>query len=153
QPLEPTTEECFKRSLEHAPDQLETHQALFCFLQQRRKDGAAEKAARNLLQRFPEHVPTLIALGDRCRARAKYAEALDYYRQALRANPLDRRLRDKVGVAHQLQARALGESGDFEAARAEYQTAVAFQEGKQDWNLLCKWAALEFKADNPARAE
>ena len=71
----------------------------------------------------------------------------------MKANPLDRRLRVKVGLAHQHLARTQADAGRFDEARAGYQAALAFDEGKARSNLLAKWAALEFKADNAAKAE
>ena len=129
-------------------DQLETHVALFQFYRDQKKDAPAEKAARNPPEHFPEHVPTLSALADMRLARKKYADADLLPASASKANPLDRPLRARLGLAHQHQARALAEADDFDAARTAYQAALAFEEGKQRSNLLVKWAAVEFKAGN-----
>ncbi len=151
--LSPSAEECYRRSLELAPDQLETHQALFQFYQSQDKPGAAEKAGKKLLEHFPEHVPTLEALGDLDMAKNRYADALTCYQRALKANPLDRRLRSKLGTAHAYHARGRAEQGDYEAARAEYQSALTLSEGADRWDLNCKWAACEFKAGETEKAE
>ena len=47
----------------------------------------AEKAARQLLQHFPDHVPTLTALADRCTDKKKYTEALTLYQRRLKLTP------------------------------------------------------------------
>jgi tetratricopeptide (TPR) repeat protein len=97
-------------------------------------------------------VPTLEALAELLSQQGKYAESLEFFRQAMKANPLDRRLRARVGTAHLLQARAHAESDHFDEARTEYQTALSFHEGGKG-SVLCKWAACEFKAGNTPRGE
>jgi tetratricopeptide (TPR) repeat protein len=152
-PLNPGAEKCFEKSLKLAPDQLETHEELFKVLQRKKKTAAALKAGRRLLERFPDHVPTLEAIGDLLLGQHDYTEGLRLLQQALRANPLERRLRKKVGYAHQLKGRDHTTAGHFDEARAEYQAALALEEGKKSPMILCNWAALEFKAGNAERAE
>src|SRR5262249_14759722 len=152
-PLAPSAEECYRKAIELAPDQLEPYEALLKHFQHRDKAGRAEQAARKLLKQFPEHVPTLETLGDLRMEKQDYAEALGLYQRALRANPLERRLRSKVSTAHTYNARTHAEAGRFDAARAEYQAALAFDERRSDKSVLCKWAACEFKAGQPERAE
>src|SRR5262249_16899316 len=96
-PLKPSAEECYKRTLELPPDQLDTHHALIPHYRDKDQPGKAEQAARQLLKRFPDHAPTLEGLGDLLMARAEYAEALGLFERALGTNPLERRLRAKVG--------------------------------------------------------
>lgn len=152
-PLVPSAEECFRRSLELAPDQLETYEALYHYYREQEEDAQAEEVAQRLLERFPEHVPTLVDLGGQLKRRSAYAEALSLYQRALKANPLDRRLRGLVAEAHLFNARAHAEAGQFDTARSEYQTALTFDEGKNRPATLCKWAACEFKAGDPVRGE
>jgi tetratricopeptide (TPR) repeat protein len=152
-PLKPSAEECYKRSLELDPDQLNTHYELFLHYRDKEKSGKAEQAARKLLARFPDHAPTLEGLGDLLMAQQEYAEALSLFERALKSNPLERRLRNKVGNAHSYKARQDVEAGNYDAARAGYQAALAFSEGGRNYPVLCKWSACEFKAGNPERAE
>jgi tetratricopeptide (TPR) repeat protein len=151
--LKPSAEACFQRSLELAPDQLPTHEALFHYFQDRKQFPKAEKAAQKLLERFPDHAPTLEALGDLLMRRGDYTGALDLVQRALKANPLDRRLRGKVGGAHLFRARTWAEEGQFDQARADYQAALVFCDSQDDYPVLCKWAACEFKAGQRERAE
>ncbi|HXG08163.1 MAG TPA: tetratricopeptide repeat protein [Gemmataceae bacterium] len=151
-PLSPSAEQCFRKSLELAPDQLEPHEALFRHYLAARKEAKAIKAGHDLLARFPDHVPTLEAMGGLLSKEGKYAEALALFQRALQGNPLDRRLRGRVGTAHLLLARAHAEAGRFDQARAEYQAALAFPDGNSA-SVLCKWAACEFKAGDTARGE
>lgn len=152
-PLSPSAPECFRRSLELAPDQLEAHEALLHYYKQEQDLEAAEQAARRLLEHFPEHVPTLEELADIRGYQGDHAESLQLLQRALNVNPLDRSLRAKVGTAHLFNARSHAEAGRFAEARAEYQTALSYREGKDESSVLCKWAACEFKAKDPARAE
>jgi tetratricopeptide (TPR) repeat protein len=152
-PLTPSAEKCFQRSLELAPDQLEPYEELFHFFQDQEKDDKAEKAARQLLKHFPNHVPTLVALSDLRSGKQDYAEALSLLQRALKLNPLDRRLRSKISSAHLFHARQFAEVGEFDAARAEYQASLTFREGKDEASVWCKWAACEFKAGDTPRAE
>jgi tetratricopeptide (TPR) repeat protein len=152
-PLNPSAEKCFRHSLELAPDQLETHEALLRYYQEQEQDAKAEKAAHQLLERFPDHVATLVTLGDLLFHRGAYTEALDAFQRALNVNPLDSRLRAKIGNAHLYRARTFAETGAFAEARADYQASLTFSERDQSSATWCKWAACEFKAGDPARAE
>jgi tetratricopeptide (TPR) repeat protein len=153
EPLKPPANKCFERSLELAPDQLETYKALFDYLCEKKKVPQAVKTAQRLLERFPEHVPTLEGLGELYVKQKNFSQALELFRRALAGNPLERRLRSKLSNAHLLIARQHAEAGQFDMARAEYQAASALEEGRKDPSLLCKWAACEFKAGNTERAE
>jgi tetratricopeptide (TPR) repeat protein len=152
-PLVPSAEKCFEHSLKLAPDQLEVHEALFHHYQHAEQEVKAEKAARKLLEHYPDHVPTLEALSDLRVRQDDFAEALTLLHRALRVNPLDRRLRSKIGTTHLFKARSHTEAGHFAEARAEYQTALKYRDGKEDSSVYCKWAACEFKAGDTARAE
>jgi tetratricopeptide (TPR) repeat protein len=151
--LKPSAEQCFRHSIELAPDQLEPHEALFHYFQEQEQPKKAEKAARELLERFPDHVPTRVALGDLLFHRGAYAEALDAFQRALKVNPLDSRLRSKIGNAHLYRARTFAETGAFAEARADYQASLTFSDQGKDSVTFCKWAACEFKAGDTARAE
>jgi hypothetical protein len=151
--LSPPAEECFRRAAELAPDQLEPLEALFEHLRDAGYTPRAEKVGRELLQRFPGHVPTLEALGELCLERKKHGPGLELLQQALKGNPLDRTLKEKVLTAHLHHARAEVEAGRFDAARQDYQSALALQgAGGPTW-ILARWAACEFKAGDEARAE
>jgi tetratricopeptide (TPR) repeat protein len=152
-PLSPTAAECFRHSLELAPDQLEAHEELFHYYSHEGNEEEAEQAGRRLLEQFPEHVPTLEALSDLLGHRGNSAEALALLQRAMKVNPLDRSLRSKVGTAHLFYARSHAEAGRFPEARAEYQMALSYREGSDEASVLCKWAACEFKAGDIARAE
>ncbi len=152
-PLDPPAEKCFQKSLELAPDQLETYEALVRHHLECKREGKAEKAARQLLKQFPDHVPTLELLSDLRRKRGEYGEALTLAQQALKGNPLDRRLRRKVSDTYLLLAQKHVESGAFEEARQSFQAALDLSGGPDSSIILAHWAACEFKAGEAARAE
>jgi tetratricopeptide (TPR) repeat protein len=152
-PLKPSAEECFRHSIELTPNLLEPYQALLEYYERLNKDKQADKAARQLLQQFPEHVPTLEALAQLRNKQGDHGEAITLYERALKINPLDRDLRNKLGSAHLFHARTFAEAAQFDEARAEYQEALRWQEGHDDATVYCKWAACEFKAGDAARGE
>jgi len=152
-PLKPSAEQCFEQSLKLAPDVLETHQRLVDLYANQHKPRKAEQAARRLLERFPEHVPTLEKLADLRSEACDYAEGITLLERATRLNPLDRGLRRRLAQAHLFHARTQAETGQFESARTEFQTALTLSEVRNASSVYCKWAACEFKAGDAARAE
>jgi tetratricopeptide (TPR) repeat protein len=152
-PLKPAAEQCFEQSLKLAPDVLETHEKLVDLYQGGRKPKKAEQAARRLLERFPDHVPTIETLASLRLSAQDYPEGIALLERASRLNPLDRGLRRKLGTAHLFHARAHAEAKSFEEARAEFGAALALSEGPNNSSVYCKWAACEFKAGDEARAE
>jgi tetratricopeptide (TPR) repeat protein len=151
--LEPPADKCYERALELAPNLLAAHEGLFRFHRDCGNAAKAVKAGRRLLQRFPDHGPTLEGLGDLLGLQKEHAASLELLRMAQRANPLDRKLRSKVANAHLGLARSHAEAGRFEEARTEYQAALALRTDLPESNVLLKWAACEFKAGDNTRAE
>lgn len=151
-PLRPTAEECFERSLQLDPEQLSTHVDLVQHHIHEEKPAKVEVAARRLLARFPDHAPTLEVLADQVVQQRNFADGLTLLERARQANPLEPRLRRKVGTAHLLVARTHAEAGRFDEARAGYQAALTF-EGPDRAGTYCKWAATELKAGDAARAD
>jgi tetratricopeptide (TPR) repeat protein len=152
-PLKPTADECFRKSLELVPNQLDTLEELLHFYLDQKKLKQAEQTARDLLGRFPNHVSTLESLADLRSEANDYQEAIALLERATQANPLDRRLRDKLSTTHLFQARAHAEAKRFDEARAEFRTALALNPRDDNSAVYCKMAACEFKAGDEARAE
>jgi tetratricopeptide (TPR) repeat protein len=152
-PLKPSAEECFEKAVALAPDQIEPYEALFRHYRDEGEDNKAVKAARRLLEKFPDHAPTLEEFGDMQVKRGAYVEGLGLLQRALRGNPLDRQLRGKVGTAHLWNARHHAEEGRFAEARRQYEAALPFFDGKEQASIWCRRAACEFKAGDAALAE
>src|SRR5262249_8191948 len=136
-----------------APGALEPYGAMFEHFRVKDKLGKAIEAGRRLLARFPDHVKTLEAVADLLMEKQHYDEALRLYERALKANPLERRLRAGLSTHHTHHGRMFAATGRFDEARAEYQAALAFTENRSDSSVLCKWAGCEFKAGAAERAE
>jgi tetratricopeptide (TPR) repeat protein len=152
-PLNPPAEACFTHALELAPDQIEPYEALFHYHRDEQEDAKAAAAAERLLKHFPDHAATLEELGDLRLRQKHYDAALGLLQRALRANPLDRKLRAKVGTAHVYRARSQVEAGRFDEARQDYQAALALNDGQDTSVILSRWAGCEFKAGATERAE
>ncbi len=152
-PLNPSAEKCFQQSLQLAPDLLETHMAVVRFHAETRNAKKAERAANDLLQHFPNHVPTLELLGDIRRKQGDYDEALGLFQRAMKGNAIDRRLRRKVSDTHLMLARDKVSVGQFNEARQQFQLALNLSVGDDCAMIHAYWAACEFKAGDDARAE
>jgi tetratricopeptide (TPR) repeat protein len=150
---EPPPDQCFEKAIELAPEQREPYEELFKYYSSEENYAKAAKAAKRLLERFPEHVPTLTAVGDMYLKEHKYPDALEMFQRALEGNPLDRDLRGRVSAAHLFQARADQEGGRFDEARRHYQEAWPLTSEKDQWKIQARQAACEFKAGDTARAE
>ena len=148
----PAAEAHFRKAIGLAPDLLEAHEELFRFLRERNKLAQALAAGKRLLERFPDHGPTLEAQADLYRAKGDAGAALEYARRALAGNPLDRRLRGRVADALRARARQHA-AGDLDTARADLDAALALRDGRPDVGLLAQAAALAFKAGDSEAAE
>jgi len=151
-PLKPPAEKCFQESLKLAPDLLEAHEALFLYEWEEGRPARAIKAGNILLEHFPDHVPTLERLAGLLQQKDRPDEALALLLRALKNNPLNRQLREKVSTAHIYSARAAANQGLFPEAREHYRQALAIDAMERP-ATLCKWAACEFKAGDAVRAE
>src|SRR5207253_827145 len=101
QPLEPGPEECFKHSIELAPERLESYLALFHYHRGKGQTAKARKVGEQLLKRFPDHADTSEALGDLYLETQEAKKAREFFEKALAANPLERRLRGKLARSRQ----------------------------------------------------
>jgi tetratricopeptide (TPR) repeat protein len=152
--LHPSASECLERSMKLAPDLLEAHRVLFHYHIACKRLAQAQKAAEQLLERFPNDLATLVELGALLKEKEKHIEAVAVFERALRINPLDRRLRTTLGNAYVFAARSHAEADRFDQARSCYQAALAYRDSTRDNSVVyCKWAACEFKAGNETRAE
>ncbi len=152
QPLNPSTERCFQRSIELAPDRVEPYEALLEHLLEQNEKGKAEKTARKLLQNFPNHGPMLQKLADLIRDLHP-EEALELYGRAHKANPLDPLLRSKVHTAHLAAARQEAALGQLVQARQHLEAAAPLDDNRFPGALLALRAAVAFKAGDNEQAE
>ena len=62
-------------------------------------------------------------------------------------------MRLKLGGAHTALGEYCASRSEFDKARAEFQAALPLLDSSNRSLLLCQWAAREFRANNPSRAE
>lgn len=152
--LRPGAEECFQKSYALAPDMLAPYQELLRYHLDKDHAAKAEKAARRLLQKFPDHGPTLEALARLRKQQGDTAEGLRLLQQALHASPLDRDLRRRVASAHLDHARTLIQAADLGAAAREIEASEPLLDGAADrLDPVCVKASLAFKAKDTDGAE
>lgn len=152
-PLKPSAQECFERSLELAPNLLGAHEGLFHHLLQSEQEERAITAAERMIKLFPDHVETLEEVADLHTRHNRYAEALTLLEQALKHNPLDRTVREKLSVAHMGVARQLALKEKYDKARQHYRSSLTFSDPEQHVSIWCRWAACEIKAGDQTRAD
>jgi tetratricopeptide (TPR) repeat protein len=151
--LEPDAATCFKRAIELAPDLLEAHKALFDHYLDRGKNADAVRAATGLLEKFPDHVPTLETLGNLYVETKRPQKGWQLLERALHLNPLEKRLRGKLSFARQECARTFAKEGRMVEAARHYQAALAMEESDRRYSILAAWAAAEFKVGQADRGE
>jgi hypothetical protein len=151
--FKPSAEQCLRRALDLAPDVRDAHEELFRFYCDRKKTDKAKAAGLALLERFPDHVPTLEALARLARRTGDAVAARDLLRRAVGVNPLDGRLRDRLADAHRDAARSLAKAGDIAAARAELDAGRALRDGRSDAAGFALAAVVAFKAGDADTAE
>ncbi len=151
-PLRPGAEECYRKSIELAPDQAETYLLLFRHLREQEKPAKAIEVGRELLARQTDHFEMLLELGGLLLHEQHYGEAVEAFERARKNNPLDRGLRARVAASHTHHARTLAEQGRYDEARREYQTSLEL-DSAHPAAVLCKWAACELKAGDAAKGE
>lgn len=151
--LKPGAAECFEKSIELAPRLREAHEGLYLYLAVQEEEAKAIKAAKRLLEVFPDHVKTLDSLAALYLRRDKPAEAIPLLERALQHNPLSREFRYHLQLAHSAHARQLTAKSKFDQARTHFQSAITFSEPNQLCSAYCQWSACETKAGDAARAE
>ena len=149
----PSAEECLRKSLELAPEVLSTHEALLGFYMERKKPAQAIEAGKKLLEHFPDHALALETLGTLAMVEGRLPDARAYFQRAVRANPLERRLRFQLGKLHELQAREHSANKRYDEARSECQSALAMHDTSGRHNLTCLAAIIELKTKNTQRFE
>lgn len=151
--LHPSADKCFEKSLELAPKLLDAHEGLFEYLVRSEKYPAAIKAAERLLALFPDHVKTLEELAGIYTRQDNHEQARVTLEKAIRHNPLDRDLRQRLGLTHLMLARGFAEKSQFDQARPHYQSGLTYSEPNGFYSVYCRWAACEIKAGDQAKAD
>jgi tetratricopeptide (TPR) repeat protein len=119
-PPDPPAEECFRRAAALAPDWPDPGRKLFDALAAAGRAGDAEAAARAVLARRPDDLPTLVALAGMLQRQGRAADAAELWLKALAVHPLDHAIRFRAATAVLAEARrqAAGAKKAADAATA-----------------------------------
>ena len=108
----------------------------------RQKEG---RAIQRLLERFPDHLETLLALAGNHLRRGEPLAARELAFPRPRLKPLDADIKALVWSVHLASARHYALAGQWEEGRAEF-VAAAAADGREPHQVSAARAALEAKA-------
>ena len=148
-----TAAECYRKSIELAPEAEKSHEALFTYLVGHGEHDAAWEVGEAFLERFPEQAAALEGMGSLAMSAGRLDQAREFFQRALRANPLERRLRFVLGKVHEVKARELSLAKKFDEARQEVQAALALHDTGPKHLLLCAAAMIELKDKQQPRCD
>jgi tetratricopeptide (TPR) repeat protein len=141
------TIESFEQALSLAPELLDAYQGLADAYSDGGDREEAVATQRRLLERFPEHLPTLLALISYHLRRDQPLAAREFSLRAQRLKPLDPKIKKLVWLVHAAAARRHALAHRWDEGRAEFAAAEKIDGSAIDAaHLLCGRAALEFKA-------
>ncbi|MGQ9650268.1 MAG: tetratricopeptide repeat protein [Phycisphaerae bacterium] len=144
----------YKRSLQEYADDKTAHEKLMAAYLQQKQLKKAERHARKVLCRWPNDVNTLLFLGLCCIKRNAYCKALNYLKRALRVDPFHNKIREHILLCYLKSARRRLKQGNLDQARQDYEQAQAVLDPMASKTpFFCRWAALEWRAEKPDRAQ
>ncbi|MGB2985330.1 MAG: hypothetical protein WBE26_05555 [Phycisphaerae bacterium] len=146
---------CYRTSIKHYPEDLETHEKLLETLEKKRDRKAVEAQAEEILKRWPTHIDSLLLLGENCFHRQAFRKALKYFDRAREAEPFNTKINCKAQDCLLRSARRRLSKGNIDLARKDYEQAAALcrPPDSSSSHVYCQWAALEWRAGNPTEAE
>jgi tetratricopeptide (TPR) repeat protein len=145
--------ECYRRSVALAPQHLQAHERLLDLLHAEENQEEEVRAARHLLEHFPEHQRALEALANEAFRQQRWDEAVALQERAVRARPHDTALTARLGFYRLGLARLLAQQGQFEAARTILLAQLEKEAARERYSVLCRLAAVELKAGQQQRGE
>lgn len=130
--LDPPAADCYRQAAGLAPDWPAAAHKLFDALAAEGEPAEAEVAARALLDRRPDDLPTLVALAGLVGRQGRAADAAGLWLRALAVHPLDPAVRSSAAAAVLAEGRRQGAGGKRGAAAAvgwldRYQPLLAGQ--------------------------
>jgi tetratricopeptide (TPR) repeat protein len=136
-----------EKSLELAPDHVDTYRLLVSIHEDWEDDKGLESAAERLLGRFPEDVETLQLLAQHHYDRKDNRAALPYVLRARQLKPLDESLRHLERMTHVGMARVYALERKWDEGRAEFAAAEALAPtDPPEFAYLVRRAMFEYKA-------
>lgn len=140
------TLQCFRRSVELAPQHLTAHEVLIGLLHVIGDQPEAVRAAHELLNHFPEHDAALGIVADDAFRHDRYEEALALQTRALRIRPHEAIVQGRLRMYQLAVARLRAQQGQFDEAREILRSCLEHTDTDQQSNILCRMAAVELKA-------
>lgn len=145
--------ECYRRSVELAPKHLKAHECLIDLLHHGRRLKEVAECARQLLAHFPEHERALEALADDAYRHGRWHDAVEFQERAVRARPHDKRVVEHLSFYRLGLARQHAQHDRFDEARTILNAELARVQPNERYSVLCRLAAVEFKAGAVQRAD
>jgi tetratricopeptide (TPR) repeat protein len=145
--------ECYRRSIALAPQYAEAHEHLLELVHTTAPRQEVVEVARGLLAYFPEHQRALEVLADDAFRQGHWDEAVACQERAVQGRPHDTNLTARLSFYRLGLARMRAQQGQFEAARAILEAALAQETGSERYHIVCRQAAVELKAGQRQRAE
>ncbi len=142
--LEPSAAECFRRASELAPDWVAPAKELLH--EYASQPAKAKQAVEDILKRFPNDLPTLEEAAKLYEQMGEAVKAAECLKRALNANPLDRRLRQRVALLALNGARHRAEAGKFDLALAELNESANLSDASFAPAIAALRAAIAVKA-------
>jgi tetratricopeptide (TPR) repeat protein len=146
--------DCFEASLKLLPTRIETYKELRETLDKWDEPLKAAKAARRLLEVFPDDFETLSYLADHHKKREEPDESLPYVQRMRALKPLDQATLATEISGRLALARAHSLSGKWSDGRAEYEAIERLVPASaRSIMMLTRKAVFELKAEEPDRAQ
>lgn len=145
--------QCWRRSVELAPQHLTAHEALISLLHMRGDQAEIVRAAQALLEHFPEHDKALTIVADDAFRHGRWEEAVALQTQALRIRPHEAMLQGRLRTYQLAVARLRAQQGQFDEAREILTSYLEQADAALLSNTLCRMAAVELKAGQQQEGE
>ena len=145
--------QCLRRSVELAPQHLAAHEVLLALLFLRGDQAETARAAQDLLVHFPDHDKALTILATDAYRQGRWEEALTLQTRALRARPHDAMLQARLLTYQLTVARLRAQQGQVDEARDMLTSCLQRAAAADQSNILCRMAAVAFKAGQPKEGE
>ena len=133
---------------------MEAHERLLTHLHGAGEQKEVTRAARQLLQSFPEHQIALEILAEDAFRAERSEEAVALQQRVARTRPHDERVLSKLDSYQLGLARFRAQHGKFDEARALLGAQLAKEDtGSSRYDILCRLAAVEIKAGDAERGQ
>ncbi len=145
--------QCFRKSVELAPQYLMAHEALIGLLHIMGDQSEVVRAAHELLKHFPDYDKALAVVADDAFRHGRWEEAVALQTRALQTRPHEPLLQGRLHTYQLAVARLRAQQGQFEEAREMLTSCLERTDAAHQSNLFCRMAAVELKAGQQQAGE